>query len=71
MMALRTGQPVADAVVGISNPQLGQTRWLRINATPLFAPGQDQPRQVYTIFKDITEIIESNRAPTRVKDELR
>ncbi|MDG4550173.1 MAG: PAS domain S-box protein, partial [Candidatus Contendobacter sp.] len=71
MLALRTGQPVAGVVMGVFNPQIGQTRWIRVNATPLFEPGQDRPHQVYTIFSDITEIIESAWARARVRDEPR
>ncbi|MDG4597908.1 MAG: PAS domain S-box protein, partial [Candidatus Contendobacter sp.] len=71
MIALRTGQPVAGVVMGVFNPQIAQTRWIRVNAIPLFEPGQDQPHQVYATFSDITEIIESTQAQTRVWGEPR
>jgi PAS domain S-box-containing protein len=71
MIALRTGQPVTGAVMGIFNPQLGQTRWIRVNAIPLFEPDDNSPGQVYATFDDITEVVESTRALARVQDELR
>lgn len=52
MVALRTGQPVYGAVMGIIAPQRGQV-WISINATPLF--DGSQVSGVYTIFEDITE----------------
>ncbi len=71
MIALRTGQPVAGAVMGIFNPQIGQTRWIRVNAIPLFEPDDNSPGQVYATFDDITEVIESTRALARAQDKLR
>jgi two-component system CheB/CheR fusion protein len=70
MIALRTGQPVTGAVMGVFNPQLEQTRWIRVNAIPLFEPDENSPGQVYATFNDITEIIESSRALARARDEL-
>ena len=70
MIALRTGQPVTSAVMGIFNPQLEQTCWIRVNAIPLFEPDDNSPGQVYATFNDITEVIESTRALARAQDEL-
>jgi two-component system CheB/CheR fusion protein len=70
MIALQTGQPVTGAVMGVFNPQLGQTRWIRVSAIPLFEPDENRPGQVYATFNDITEIIESSRALARARDEL-
>jgi two-component system CheB/CheR fusion protein len=55
MTALRTGRPVAGVIMGVFNPVLGERRWLRINATPLFDGGATQPFQVYTMFSEISE----------------
>ncbi|MCP5159219.1 MAG: PAS domain S-box protein [Gammaproteobacteria bacterium] len=57
MVALRTGQPVTDVVMGVFNPQRRQTRWLRVSAIPLFNPGEKKPFQVFATFNDITEMI--------------
>ena len=52
MVALRTGQPVVDVVMGVAVP--GRERaWLLVNATPLLRNGQLD--QVYASFEDITE----------------
>ncbi|MDS4039683.1 MAG: PAS domain S-box protein, partial [Candidatus Competibacter sp.] len=71
MIALRTGRPVTGTLMGIFNPQLGLSRWLRVSAIPLFEPGQSQPHQVYATFNDITEIIESGRTLAHARDEFR
>jgi PAS domain S-box-containing protein len=55
MVALRTGKPVEDTVMGVFHPEEGQHRWINVNAVPQFGPGSDVPYQVYTSFDDITE----------------
>ena len=55
MMALRTGQPVRAVVMGVWNPRTEAYRWIRIDAVPVFLPGQTRPAEVYTVFEDITE----------------
>ncbi|MFZ1641808.1 MAG: chemotaxis protein CheB [Candidatus Contendobacter sp.] len=70
MIALRTGQPVTGAVMGVFNPRLDHIRWIRVNAMPWLEPGENSPSQVCATFNDITEIIESARALARAQDEL-
>ncbi len=53
MVALRTGQPVHNVVMGVFNPVLEQDVWINISAVPLFKDGK--PVEVYTCFEDITE----------------
>lgn len=55
MVALRTGRAVENVVMGVHNLSQDATRWIRIDAIPLFRPGEQTPYQVYTIFDDITE----------------
>ncbi|WP_165360839.1 PAS domain S-box protein [Candidatus Chloroploca sp. Khr17] len=55
MVALRTGKPVRDVVMGVYNPQLESYRWLNINAVPRFLAGGEKPYQVFATFEDITE----------------
>ncbi|NPV87183.1 MAG: PAS domain S-box protein [Anaerolineae bacterium] len=55
MVALHSGKPVEGLVMGVFNPRLNETRWIRVNSIPLFHPGEDKPYQVYSIFNDITE----------------
>ncbi|MEZ5575654.1 MAG: PAS domain S-box protein, partial [Candidatus Competibacteraceae bacterium] len=71
MIALRTGQPVTATVMGVHNAALEQTRWLRVNAIPLFEPGASKPTQVYATFNDITARLEAKRELKRIQDELR
>ncbi len=53
MLALRTGKPVNNVVIGVYDPRAQMTRWLNVNAVPLFAGGQ-APSQAYATFRDIT-----------------
>jgi len=55
VVALRTGQPVRDVVVGLRRPDEGAYRWLRVTSVPLDPSAAGAPRQVYTIADDITE----------------
>jgi len=54
-VALRTGQAVEDVVMGVFNPQLTETRWIRVSAAPLFRQGEAHPSQVMATFVDITD----------------
>ncbi|MEI7646227.1 MAG: response regulator [Chloroflexales bacterium] len=55
MVALRTGQAVRHAVMGVYDWDHDTYRWIDITAVPQLRPGEDTPRQVYTMFDDITE----------------
>jgi PAS domain S-box-containing protein len=55
MVALATGKPVLNTVMGIHSPATGSTVWISVNAIPQFREGETQPYQVYTTFEDITE----------------
>lgn len=55
MVALRTGLPVTDVVMGVFNPIYNDTVWMNVNAIPQFQQGDSAPFQVYTTFEDITE----------------
>ncbi|MBN2038969.1 MAG: PAS domain S-box protein [Spirochaetes bacterium] len=54
--ALRTGKPVNNTVMGFYHPSEQKHRWILVNATPLFKPGESSPDQVYMTFNDITEL---------------
>ena len=51
-LALTTGQPVKDVLMGVPVPERGVV-WLLISAMPLFKDGQ--VAQAYAIFEDITD----------------
>jgi PAS domain S-box-containing protein len=54
MVALRTGTPQLNVVMGIYKPDSTLT-WILINSEPLIEPGTSQPYAVMTTFLDITE----------------
>ncbi|WP_306549332.1 chemotaxis protein CheB [Desulfobulbus sp.] len=55
MVALQTGEPVFGFIMGVHSPKFETPRWILVNATPQFHPGEADPYQVYTTFEDITE----------------
>jgi PAS domain S-box-containing protein len=64
VIALKTGNPVRDKIMGIYNPRIKGYIWIIINAMPQFKENEKNPYQVYTTFTDITEI-------KRTEDELK
>jgi diguanylate cyclase (GGDEF)-like protein/PAS domain S-box-containing protein len=52
MVALRTGQPVRNVVMGVAVPAQGYV-WILVNAIPL--PGNGRVDEVYASFEDITQ----------------
>jgi PAS domain S-box-containing protein len=55
VVALRTGQAVRDAIVGVFIPGEERHRWLRVNAIPRLVPDRERPVGVFVTFDDITE----------------
>jgi PAS domain S-box-containing protein len=55
MVALRTGQPVHNVVIGAYAPAEDGHRWISATAIPEFRAGETAPYRVYTTFEDITE----------------
>jgi PAS domain S-box-containing protein len=53
LMALRTGKPQTNLVMGIHKPD-GSVTWISANAVPIFEPGQEKAQSVVTSFMDIT-----------------
>jgi len=53
--ALRTGEPVRDAVRGFMAGEGAKIRWLLINAEPIF-DAEQQIAEVVATFQDITEL---------------
>ncbi len=56
MVALRTGRPVSDVVMGVFHPAEEDYRWLLVSAVPRFREGEVRPYQVFTSFSDITRL---------------
>ena len=61
MVALRTGRAVQGVVMQVYDPQRKDSRWIQVDAVPMFRPGDDRPSQVYTLFNDITERKEAEK----------
>ena len=55
MVALQTGKPVNDVVMGVYHPAQDETRWIQVSAQPEFRAGETQPYRVFASFTDITE----------------
>lgn len=54
MIALRTGKPCVDTVMGIYKPS-GELVWILVHSEPLFLPGENIPHAVVSSFSDITQ----------------
>ena len=59
MVALATGRPVENVVMGILNPSTQRRVWINVSATPVVLPEEEKPSHVYMIFHEIIE----GRAP--------
>ena len=56
MVALNNGQPIRNCLIAIKNLLENKNRWLIINVTPQFLPGDGKPFQVFVSMHDITEL---------------
>lgn len=54
MVALRTGKPVKEVIMGIYHPIKKEVRWVSIDAHPEFMDGENEPFRVCVVFTDIT-----------------
>lgn len=55
MVALANRSQITGVIMGVHNPTDQTYHWIRINAVPLYPPGQAEPYQVFTTIEDITE----------------
>ncbi|WP_022664986.1 PAS domain S-box protein [Desulfospira joergensenii] len=62
MMALRTGRPVNNVILGVFNPKKNHHRWIKVDAVPQFLQDEKTPSSVYTVFDDITETKKAREA---------
>ena len=53
--ALRTGEIVANVVIGMPHGQAGEQRWLRVTAVPGARDASGRPQRAYGLITDITE----------------
>ena len=54
ILALKTGKPVLNQVMGVLNATKKEYRWIKIDAIPQFREGEKESYQVFTTFDDIT-----------------
>lgn len=54
--AKETGRLVGSKLLGIYHLGKRQLHWLSVTAVPQFAPGADTPKQVLSLFTDVTEL---------------
>ncbi|MCP4583598.1 MAG: PAS domain S-box protein [candidate division Zixibacteria bacterium] len=71
MVALRTGEPVKNVIMGVNNEKLAGNRWILINALPQFKAGAKQPYQAYTTLSDITDRLETEKALRESKESFK
>jgi PAS domain S-box-containing protein len=62
MIALRTGKPVKDLVVGVTHARSEETVWLSANAIPEFRPGETKPYRVAVTLHDLTAVKQAEEA---------
>ncbi|NTU85929.1 MAG: GAF domain-containing protein [Chloroflexales bacterium] len=70
MVALRTGLPARDQIMGVFNPRTERYAWISISAVPETRPGEDTPFQVYATFEDITLRKEAQAELERYRRQL-
>ena len=54
-LALRTGMPVSNVIMGIYDQKGNKCVWVKIATIPQFLPGREKPVGAFTIFEDFTE----------------
>ena len=54
VVALRTGEVVADVVMGVAHGRTGELRWLRVTAVPDARDEDGHPQRAYAMFRDLT-----------------
>lgn len=65
MLALKTGKPIQDIVMGVFHPRESAYRWILVNAMPEFRNDEPTPYRVYATFTDITE---NKQAEEKLRD---
>ncbi len=58
IVALATGKPVLNVVMGVKHANTKKHVWILINAVPEFRNGESKPYRVFTTFTDISDQID-------------
>lgn len=59
MVALRTGQPVDNVLMGIATGS--EPRWIQINARPIRNSAEEAPHAVVATFADVTALLQTEQ----------
>jgi PAS domain S-box-containing protein len=70
-VALRTGKPVHDEVVGFFHPEKMTYCWLNVNAVPEFEATLDIPSRVYITIEDITSNVNARTKLQQTQTDYR
>ncbi|NOU59256.1 PAS domain S-box protein [Marinifilum caeruleilacunae] len=60
-LALETGKEITNSVLGVFNPIQQDYIWISVTATPMFDRASNRPKQVFTVFEDISQRIEADK----------
>ncbi len=69
-LTLKTGKPLRNVVMGFPNKNEENTRWLMVNAEPVFSPETDEMIEVVVSFTDISSEKASQKELAQRKDLL-
>lgn len=70
MVALKTGKPVKDFVMGVFHPKKEIHHWIRVNAVPEYRDDEKHPFQVFTMFEDITGQLQTENKEGQAMQEI-
>lgn len=56
MRALRSGRIVESTVLGLFHLHRRQLTWITVTVVPQYAPGEDTPSRLLSLFSDVTEL---------------
>ena len=71
MVALKSGKPVTNYIVGIYVNEKDKYNWVIVDAIPQFHPGEKMPYQVFVTMQDISERIQSEKILRESEARLR
>lgn len=69
-IALQTGKPVHNVILGLKNPHRKSLLWILVDAVPQYVPDASTPNQVFVTLTDITQRKEIEAATLRINEEL-
>ncbi len=71
MMAMTTGKPQENVIMGVFSPRHQEYRWILISSKPEFKPHEPNPYRAFTTFTDITQIKELENVLSSTEQQYR